>query len=156
MASPAVAKAQADFALQLLRHSSKSEENAFLSPVSIAVALAMTFTGADHETAKQMKAVMCPGTHTHTLTHSHTTIAGVSDDEMHASFASLMTLLNAKNDAYKLHTANRVYSQEGMELKQGAVDKLKKHYNTQLNLVDFKTKAAAITVCLFIYYLFYF
>ncbi len=51
--------AAADFALNLLRQSAKPATNAFLSPLSISVALAMTHVGAGGDTAKQMKHALC-------------------------------------------------------------------------------------------------
>ena len=61
MVSPAMEKAQAEFALSLLKNAANPGQDAFLSPLSISLALAMTYTGAAGDTAKQMKAVMAPG-----------------------------------------------------------------------------------------------
>ena len=53
--------AQAQFALDLLRTASKGDENCFLSPVSISVALAMTYAGAAGNTKLQMNQAMFNG-----------------------------------------------------------------------------------------------
>ena len=68
----------ASFALDLLRHVSKSNEgkNVFFSPASISCALAMTYLGARGSTAEEMRSVM--------------KMEGVSDDEVHQRFEQLL------------------------------------------------------------------
>ena len=61
MTSAVVEKAQADFALSLLEQAAERGHDAFLSPLSISLVLAMTYVGAVGNTAKQMKTVMAPG-----------------------------------------------------------------------------------------------
>jgi serpin B len=54
-------EAQAQFALDLLRTASKEDTNCFLSPVSVSVALAMTYAGAADNTKHQMNKVLFNG-----------------------------------------------------------------------------------------------
>ena len=61
MASAAIEKVQTEFALSLLKETAAPGQNAFLSPLSIILALAITYTGAGGNTAKQMKSVIAPG-----------------------------------------------------------------------------------------------
>jgi hypothetical protein len=70
----------------------------------------------------------------------------VTDEAMDIAFGNLQKSLNAGNDAYTLRVANRVYSHNKMTVKSAAMDKLKKHYDTDLRLVDFATKADQIKV----------
>ena len=59
-----LSEASAQFALNLLGEVGKGggeEGNCFFSPVSISVALAMTFGGSDTNTAKEMKEVLFKG-----------------------------------------------------------------------------------------------
>ena len=136
MASPAIAKAQAEFALSLLRQAAKPGQDAFLSPLSISLALAMTYTGAAGDTAKQMKAVMAPGCFIRfSIFPTHSLGTGMSDDEFHKSFSGIMKMVMEPSSLHELHTANRVYAYDKMTLKGAAKDKLAKHYNTEMHLV---------------------
>ena len=54
---------QAELALNLMRYSSNADQSAFLSPVSIAVALAMTYAGADGKTKAEMSKALFGGSH---------------------------------------------------------------------------------------------
>ncbi len=56
--SSALSQATAQFTVDLLRAVGSPDSDVFLSPVSIAVALAMTYAGAGGNTAKQMRETM--------------------------------------------------------------------------------------------------
>jgi serpin B len=122
--------AVANFALDLFRTVSTPQANAFLSPVSISVALAMTYAGADGNTSAQMKRVMFPG---------------VEDSKVHDKFSELMGLLNAPTDAaYKLHTANRLYAEGKYAFLPEFFDLLRSRYQSEVAMVDFVSAAEKV------------
>lgn len=63
MENTQILDAQADFALKLLREVSKGNENesVVVSPISAAIALAMTYIGAKGQTAKEIGQVLAKG-----------------------------------------------------------------------------------------------
>uniref|UniRef100_A0A914XKF0 Serpin domain-containing protein n=1 Tax=Plectus sambesii TaxID=2011161 RepID=A0A914XKF0_9BILA len=119
--------ARAQFALNLLRTSSKGDENCFLSPVSISVALAMTYAGAAGNTRLQMNQVMFNG--------------AKLDAEVHASFEELLSKLSEAKNGYEMTTANKMYAQKGLAIQPNFMDKLSKHYRNSVHAVDFKSEA---------------
>ncbi len=94
-----VINATTQFALDLYRAISTPDKNVFFSPTSISIALAMTYLGARSQTAAQMREVM--------------KLTSISDEHLHHTFADLVKSLGEPGAKYTLHTANRLYAQEG-------------------------------------------
>uniref|UniRef100_A0A914X7T4 Serpin domain-containing protein n=1 Tax=Plectus sambesii TaxID=2011161 RepID=A0A914X7T4_9BILA len=115
--------ARAQFALNLLRTSSKGDQNCFLSPVSMSVALAMTYVDAADKKKLQMNQVMFSGT--------------TSDEEVHASFRELVSKLSEAKNGCELTTANKMYAPKGVAMLSNFADKLSKHYRNSVHAVDF-------------------
>jgi len=57
-ADSAFCASMADFSLELFKKSLTEKENSLISPLSVALALAMTANGADHETLAQMEKLL--------------------------------------------------------------------------------------------------
>jgi len=104
---------------------SQSDENEFISPYSIFVALAMTYEGAQGETAEQMQEVL-----------------GIPQDDntMQCSFGYLYNLLNQEKE-YTLRTANALWTQEGFPFLSSYLEYLENYYIAHAQDVDF-SKAA--------------
>uniref|UniRef100_A0A668AXW2 Serpin B6 n=1 Tax=Myripristis murdjan TaxID=586833 RepID=A0A668AXW2_9TELE len=120
----------------------KKSSNVFYSPLSISSALAMVMLGARANTATQMSEV-------HTHTHTHTPPSDIpaltlicfdcpqclkAQDDVHVKFSKLMKELNKAGAPYSLSLANRLYGDQSYQF-------VEKHYDAELESVDFKTSA---------------
>jgi serpin B len=110
--------------------------NLVFSPASIEIALAMTYVGANGDTAAEMAKVL------------HFALKG---DALHQAFNSLDTLLESrswqgKNDEGKdegvlVKTANSLWGQKDLTFERLFLDTLAKDYGAGMRLVDYRTAA---------------
>jgi serpin B len=120
-----VAQANNRFAFDLFADLRKGREpvaNMLISPLSISTALAMTYAGANGQTAEQMADVM----HIDSLGNS-----------AHVGFGGWLADLNTERDGYELNIVNRLFAQEGMQLKAGFLDTTSMQYNAPVEELDF-------------------
>ncbi|KHN80292.1 putative serpin-like protein [Toxocara canis] len=123
----AILEAQANFALDLLRHGVGEHESAIMSPFSVAIALAMTYAGADGKTKKELNEALAKG---------------LPDSEIHDHFAELVEELSKPGNGYTLNTANRLYVDQGFSLKETFMAVIKSKYAGQLQAEDFRQATA--------------
>lgn len=76
----------------------------------------------------------------------------MDDDAVHSSFACIIQQLSKPSDDYTLCIANRVYVHNKMTVNKSTAKLLRKYYRTELEKVDFATKAEKVQVLLFKYY----
>lgn len=115
---------------------SAGDGNLAFSPASIETALAMTFAGANGETAAEMARVL------------HFELQG---DALHQAFNSLDTLLESRSwqgknaegedEGVLVKTANSLWGQKDLTFEQLFLDTLAKNYGAGMRLVDYKTAA---------------
>lgn len=114
------------------------DENVFASPVSIALALAMTYAGADGETREQMREVLR---------------YQLDDEEVHEAFAALQNELDARSEhdpdgnsagengeekqPFELSVANSMWGQSEYPFEQDFLDTLEMYYGDGFREVDF-------------------
>jgi len=122
--SGSIAEDQNEFALDLYRRVNHGSENAFFSPFSIRVALAMTFAGASGDTADEMAWVLrIPS----------------PDGAIHNMFAEIIQRLNAADgDDLEMAVANSLWVQEGAPLRTEFVDLVARFYGGGMNMIDFR------------------
>uniref|UniRef100_A0A668ALR2 Serpin B6 n=1 Tax=Myripristis murdjan TaxID=586833 RepID=A0A668ALR2_9TELE len=143
-ASSPLSEANTAFCLALFKQldEDKKSSNVFYSPLSISSALAMVMLGARANTATQMSEV-----HTHTHTHTPPTLTLIcfdcpqclkAQDDVHVKFSKLMKELNKAGAPYSLSLANRLYGDQSYQFVEVYT---KKHYDAELESVDFKTSA---------------
>ena len=131
------------------------DENLFASPVSVSIALAMSYAGAREQTREQMRQAL-----RYTL----------DDDELHPSFNELQRRLGERgsdtgdgdengsedtddtdgnNDAeddgipFELALVNSVWGQEGYPFEEAFLEILEQHYGGGLREVDYGSDAEA-------------
>ncbi len=137
------------FAFDLYREllEENSDENLFSSPVSISIALGMTYAGARGDTREQM----------------HDTLRfALDDDELHEAFNELQQEFAARGEEFdpddepgggydeddepvpfELSIANSLWGQEGYPFDEGFLERIENHYGTGLQSVDYQSEPAA-------------
>ncbi|XP_074478835.1 leukocyte elastase inhibitor-like [Sebastes fasciatus] len=68
------------------------------------------------------------------------------EDDVHASFAQLLSELNKADALYALSVANRLYGEQSYQFVEDFLAETKKHYNAELESVDYKTNTEAARV----------
>ena len=116
------------FASDLYRSlSAEDGGNLFFSPLSISMALAMTYAGARGETERQMADVL------HFL---------LPQASLHAAFNALdrnFALRRGRAESgFRLHIANAVWGQEDYEFLPNFLDELAENYGSGVRPVDFR------------------
>lgn len=117
-------------------------ENLFVSPYSVSVALAMTWLGADGNTATDM---------------AETLRFALDQDELHATFQALNAEIappeissdettgddSHEQPQFQLRTANALWGQDGFPFDESFVETLATHYGAGMNEVDFQSNPDA-------------
>jgi serpin B len=114
----------------------QAEDNLFYSPHSISLALAMTYAGAEGETARQMAETL------------HFTLP---QECLHPTFNALDLALARRgeqagesengDERFQLNIVNAVWGQEGHSFLPGYLDVLSRNYGAGLRLLDFERSA---------------
>jgi len=117
-----VVNANNRFALELYSELSKREKgNIFYSPYSIFSVFAMTFEGANGQTAEEIKSVFhFPEYHT-----------------LRPNFARIYNDINEASDAYELRTGNALWVQQSYLLLENYTSKVERYYGGKAANLDF-------------------
>jgi serpin B len=116
-----------NFSIDLYNQYKSGSENIFYSPLSISLALAMTYAGAKGNTATQMAEVL------------HFTLL---PDKVHHAFNKLDLALselgnNSKNDEFTLNIENSTWGEKTYSFLDGYLDILSINYGAGIHLLDF-------------------
>jgi serpin B len=123
-----LAEGNSSFAFDLYRTLAAEDGNLFFSPYSISVALAMTYAGAEGETARQMAEAL------------HFTLP---ENPLHEAFNAYSLDLEARAEAevegtpFELSIANSLWGQQGFPFLPEYLDLLAENYGAGMRLVDY-------------------
>ncbi|UCF34099.1 MAG: serpin family protein, partial [Phycisphaerales bacterium] len=120
----AVVEGNTQFALDLYAELREESGNLFLSPHSISTALAMTYAGAQGETARQMADVL------------HFSL---EPGRLHPAFAAMLLSDQATEgeSGYRLDVANAAWGQKGYGFLEEFLALNREHYDAGFREVDF-------------------
>lgn len=120
-----IAEADNRFGLKLFRAISDDapDENVFISPLSVSMALGMTLNGAAGETRTAMK---------ETLEH-----AGLSEAEINASYRGLIDLLTTLDPKVTLGLANSIWYREGLQVRPAFIDMNQQYFDAEVQALNF-------------------
>lgn len=133
---PAVSEALSAFSLDLFQHmaAEDSGKNVFVSPLSVWLALCMTYNGASGSTAEGMAEAL----------HA----AGIPLDDLNRDNAGLMGVLTAADPKVQINIANSIWMSKELEtsFEQDFLDFNRQHYGAKIDALDFKDAGAAGTI----------
>lgn len=116
------------FAINLLRNSQSKQDNVFLSPLSINMALTLTANGAKGDTQKEMM--------------SGQGFSQMSIEQVNQSLKSLMTDLKS-DDSKEFIIANSLWFQNKYPIEQSFKDFGESEYSAEIRNVDFTNPTTA-------------
>ena len=126
-----VASANTKFGFKLLQDLQEQEpgSNIFISPLSISIALTMTYNGAVGETARAMAEVLeIDELDLTTINHSN---------------AALRTSLENSGPKVEISIANSIWSRQGVEFNSGFLDRNRLFFGAEIASLDFSAPQAA-------------
>jgi serine protease inhibitor len=125
-----IIKSSSNFGFELLKQvqNTQKDENIFISPLSVSMALGMTYNGAANETATAMK---------NTLGFSN-----LSHAEINNSYKSLLELLSGFDPNVRLDIANSIWYRMGFTVEQTFIDTNKQYFDANISALDFNVPSS--------------
>ena len=111
---------------QRIRENSE-DENLMVSPLSISLALAMAYNGADDDTKTEMENAM--------------KLNGLTPEQVNASYKMLVDALQSLDEDVVFEIANAIFYQQGFPVKQSFLDINHSVYNAEVEGLDFGPEA---------------
>lgn len=133
---PAVYKSLSGFSLDLFQRMAAEDlgKNVFISPLSVWLALGMTYNGASGTTAEGMAKAL----------HA----SGIALDDLNKDNAGLMGVLTAADPKVKIAIANSIWIRQNVAstFNKDFLDRDQKYYTAQIQALDFANSTAADTI----------
>ncbi len=125
-----VASAHTKFGFNLLTalREDESVENIFISPLSISIALTMTYNGAVGETERAMAEVL--------------EIEGLERDAANRSNRTLRESLGSRGPKVELSIANSIWSRQGVEFNPDFLNRNREFFGAEVASLDFSSPQA--------------
>lgn len=122
------------FAFQLYKHilQANNGENVFVSPLSVAMVLSMTYNGAATETQRAMAEAL--------------QLQNLSIEDVNRSYAALKNMIEQTGFNVELRIANSLWGRKGVQFKSDFLEKNKQYYDALVTEIDFADKQAAKTI----------
>ncbi|WP_340114433.1 serpin family protein [Maribellus mangrovi] len=113
------------FGLELFQRirETSDEENLMISPLSVSLALAMAYNGADNTTKAEMEHAM--------------KLNGLSTDQINNSYEMLVDALQSLDEDVVFEIANAIYYQEGFPVHQSFLDINQMVYKAEVESLQF-------------------
>lgn len=123
-----------DFAFKLLRKTiaGNKDENIFLSPMSVSIALGMALNGAENETETQIASVL--------------QLRDMTYAEINEYYKIMQSNLPGVDPKVKLSIANAVWYDKLFNVKQSFLDVNAENFDAYIKMLDFQSPAALDTI----------
>ncbi|MEN8117442.1 MAG: serpin family protein [Bacteroidota bacterium] len=133
--SAQLVEAENEFGLELFQKIYASEtkhDNIMVSPLSVSLALAMTYNGANGETQTAMEETL--------------KVYGLTPDDINQSYASLVAALQSLDPKVLLEIANAIYYRDDFQVENDFISTNKKYYDAEVEALDFGSPTALETI----------
>ncbi len=107
-------------------------DNTMISPLSVSLALAMTYNGAAGETRKDMEKTL--------------KLYGLTTEQINKAHQALVQALQSADPEVKLEIANAIYYSQLLKVDDDFVSVNREYYDAVVNPLDFSSPAAALKV----------
>jgi len=130
----AIVSSSQNFGLNLFREVNKeeSDKNVFISPLSVSLALGMTYNGADGITREEMQKTL--------------ELIGLSDMEINESYKSLINLLRGLDDKVIFQIANSIWYRLGWQFEEDFLNINKTYFGARVSGLDFDDPQAPVII----------
>mgnify|MGYP001271816542 FL=1 len=129
---PSVADSNNQFGFNLYNQLRNDSQNIMISPISMAMALHMTYNGADSGTKEAMAKAL--------------EVTGIDLDALNQKNKDLLQRLKAADSKVKLEIANSIWLREDMAFDQDFLKRNKDYYSAGAYNLDFGNTGAADTI----------
>jgi serine protease inhibitor len=122
------------FGLKLFREivSQEGNKNVFISPLSVAMALGMTYNGANGTTREAMQNTL--------------ELQGMSLEDVNKSYRSVIDLLRGLDSKVVFQIANSIWYRQGFEVESTFVDLNRTYFDAVVQGLDFADPSAVATI----------
>ncbi|MFH1051287.1 MAG: serpin family protein [bacterium] len=130
----AIVSSSQNFGLNLFREVNKEEgnNNVFISPLSVSMALGMTYNGADGITREEMQKTL--------------EFIGLSDKEINESYKNLINLLRGLDDKVIFQIANSIWYRLGWQFEEDFLNINKTYFGAKISGLDFDDPQAPVII----------
>ncbi|WP_017651589.1 serpin family protein [Fortiea contorta] len=111
-----------------VRKNDSGETNSFISPSSVAIALAMTYNGASGSTQQAMAKTL--------------ELQGISLPEINSAYAAFKTVLENPDPQIQLTIANSLWADKDASFRPDFLQKAQEFYKAQVTTLNFQDAAA--------------
>src|SRR5215470_13113777 len=109
-----------------------ANKNVFFSPLSVTIALAMTYNGAAGETKNAMARAL--------------KIEGMDQAELNRASAELLKTLKSSDSKIELAIANSLWARNGVRFKEDFLARNRQFYGAEISTLDFNNPQSAATI----------
>ena len=114
---------------QEIRNLSNPDSNIFVSPLSVAMALGMTYNGARGATRDSMQLAL--------------ELAGMDIQQVNEAYGSLIDLLRNLDPSVEFRIANSIWYRQGLPVRQEFIDLNRQYFDAEIAALDFSAADAA-------------
>ncbi len=133
--SAQIVEADNEFGFELFQNiyaSEKDRENIMVSPLSVSLALAMTYNGANGETKTAMEKTL--------------KLYGLTTNEINTSYQTLVNALKSLDSKVILEIANAIYYQNSFLVEPDFIANNENYFHAEVSALDFTSPNALKTI----------